>query len=249
MEETELLTSWYYWLILGFACVLCLEHLFILPVFNWVQRRGAANKAEKHWDIRVIVTSLGGGIAIAYVFLRLLPELDDVVHFHIALFGFVVVYGINHFISKVSTRKSADKDYAEDKWRFVVSAVILFIYNVLIVYTMKEHVKHGTANIFKYMFAMILHLFGGDFGLYERQFDHFKSWGRFVLAGAPITGWLILWLCPDFGIHPDILTAVLAGFVMLNVFKEEIPENRHSSFRWFLVGVVFFAVLVMLKLP
>jgi len=247
MIETNLLNGMAFWIILGFAFILCFQHLFISYIFSWINYKADNTNTKKHLNIRIITTSLGGGIAIAYVFLQLLPELDDVYHFHIALYGFVIVYGINHLISKVTSNNGDDKNHAEKRWKFAVSIFILFIYNALIIYTMKEHLKYGTTSIIQFMFAMVLHLFGSDYSLSEKQFFYFNSWGRFVLASAPITGWLILWLAPDFGIHPDILTAVLAGFIMLNVFKEEIPENNHTSFRWFVCGIAIFAALIILK--
>ncbi len=247
MVVTNSLNGWAFWIIAGFASILCFQHIFILYIFSWVQHDANNHSTKNYLNPRVIATSLGGGIAIAYVFLQLLPELDNAYHFHIALYGFVIVYGINHLISKVISSNGDDKIHLEKRWKCVISIIILFIYNALIIYTMKEHLKHGTASIIKFMIAMVLHLFGSDFGLLERQFIYFKSWGRFVLAAAPITGWLIIWLAPDFGLHPDILTSVLAGFIMLNVFKEELPENKHTSFRWFVCGIVLFAVLIMLK--
>ena len=48
------------------------------------------------------------------------------------------------------------------------------------------------------------------------------------------------------GIVVSLLTAFLAGSILLNVFKEELPSNRHSSFGWFTVGLTSYAVLLAL---
>ena len=42
----------------------------------------------------------------------------------------------------------------------------------------------------------------------------------------------------------DALTALLAGFILLNVFSEELPQYDRSDFRWFLAGVVAYALLI-----
>lgn len=43
-----------------------------------------------------------------------------------------------------------------------------------------------------------------------------------------------------------LLTALLGGSILLNVFKEEIPSNRSSSFGWFLTGLTLYAGLLAL---
>ena len=43
-----------------------------------------------------------------------------------------------------------------------------------------------------------------------------------------------------------LLAALLGGEVLLNVFKEEIPTNRDSSFGWFGTGRVFYSLLLAL---
>ena len=40
-----------------------------------------------------------------------------------------------------------------------------------------------------------------------------------------------------------LLTALLGGSVLLNVFKEERPSTGRSSYGWFLTGLVLYAGL------
>lgn len=42
-----------------------------------------------------------------------------------------------------------------------------------------------------------------------------------------------------------LLTAFIGDSTLLNVFKEEVPSNRCSSFRWFTTGLVLYAVLLV----
>lgn len=41
---------------------------------------------------------------------------------------------------------------------------------------------------------------------------------------------------PSHTVVVALLTAFLGGSVLLNVFKEEIPSDRRSSFWWFITG-------------
>ncbi len=43
-----------------------------------------------------------------------------------------------------------------------------------------------------------------------------------------------------------LLTALLGGSILLNVFKEELPSTGRSSYPWFLVGLVLYAGLLAL---
>jgi hypothetical protein len=42
----------------------------------------------------------------------------------------------------------------------------------------------------------------------------------------------------------NLLTALLGGAILLNVFVDELPPERHSSFAWFMAGLVAYAGLL-----
>jgi hypothetical protein len=65
------------------------------------------------------------------------------------------------------------------------------------------------------------------------------------LAGALLGGWLIATLfAPTSTLVVALLTALLGGSVLLNVFKEEIPSSGRSSFPWFLTGLLLYTGLL-----
>lgn len=41
-----------------------------------------------------------------------------------------------------------------------------------------------------------------------------------------------------------LLTALLGGAILLNVFVDELPPERHSSFAWLMAGLVAYAGLL-----
>ena len=43
----------------------------------------------------------------------------------------------------------------------------------------------------------------------------------------------------------NTLTAFLGGAILLNVFIDELPPERHSSFGWFVAGLVAYALLLI----
>ena len=42
----------------------------------------------------------------------------------------------------------------------------------------------------------------------------------------------------------SLLTAFLAGSVLLNVLEQELPDGRSSSFGWFFTGVAAYAIIL-----
>jgi hypothetical protein len=92
---------------------------------------------------------------------------------------------------------------------------------------------------------MGLHFVLTDRGLEEHYRRQFERRGRFFLAGALILGWaLVAIFAPSSTILVVLLTAFLSGSILLNVFKEELPSGRRSSFRWFLTGALLYSALL-----
>lgn len=53
-------------------------------------------------------------------------------------------------------------------------------------------------------------------------------------------------LAPPSTLLVALLTALLAGSILLNVFKQEIPSGSRTSFPWFLTGLTVYAGLLSL---
>ncbi|MGP9852605.1 hypothetical protein ACT3T7_14500 [Halomonas sp. 111] len=84
-----------------------------------------------------------------------------------------------------------------------------------------------------------------DHGLVRHHRDVYLSKGRWVLATAVVVGWL-LGLTVDVS-EPivSLLYAFVAGGIVLNVLKEELPEDRHSRFWPFALGALISTVLLV----
>jgi hypothetical protein len=201
-----------------------------------------AHRASRIADAQV--ASFTGGLAAAYVFLHLFSELDKAHVFIgdriylLVLIGFIVFYGMENNISH------AHESGAEISRRSLMLRLgFASVYNVLLVFTLGEQMPESA--ILSGMFAVTLglHLMAGDVGMMKRFGKNYRSWSRYTLAGALILG-LVLSIVLDPGdLAIDVLTASLAGFIIFNVFHEEISPTRETRFRWFLLGALGFAVL------
>jgi hypothetical protein len=220
--------------------------------------------------------SFAGGLAVAYVFLHLLPEvaegneaigeaLSDVVRptplldlaiFLVALLGFVAFFGLERLADRAGAPRGsgeragsagggarASAGPVAAVYRLHLGSFV--VYNALITYTMPLRVRTGLAFAILFAIAMGLHFVLTDRGLEERYGRDFGPRGRILLAAALLVGWLIAAVAaPTSAVLVALLTALLAGSVLLNVFKEEIPSGSRASFPWFLTGLVVYAALL-----
>jgi uncharacterized membrane protein len=79
--------------------------------------------------------------------------------------------------------------------------------------------------------------------------DHkseYRSKGRWLLTAAILVGWIIGYLTHISEAAIAVLIAFLAGGVVLNVLKEELPEERESRSSTFLLGAGGYAALLLI---
>ena len=205
--------------------------------------------------------SFAGGISVAYVFAHLLPQVaagqealaaTGLTEFVIgeghvwllALLGLVVFYGLEQ--AAVSSREEGD-EASEDRtgpgvfWLHMGS---YGLYNVLVGYLLGEGEGASAAGKALFWTAMALHFFVNDYGLRIHHKERYHRVGRWVLAAAVVTGAAV---GLGWEVHAAVvagLVSFLAGGVVLNVLKEELPEERASRFWPFALGAVGYAALL-----
>lgn len=204
-----------------------------------------------------------GGVAVAYVFLHILPELAaheetfadalpvepitaEAVVYLVTPGGLIVFYGREHAVkvSRGRARTRGDEDAIEaELFRLHIGAFA--IYNALIGYLLVHREASGRGSLVLFFVAMALHFITTDFGLRQDQKARYDHSGRWIISAAVVSGWGIGTLAgvPEFLV--GLLFAFLAGGVVLNVLKEELPEERQSLFWPFLAGAGGYAILLL----
>ncbi|MGY1708736.1 hypothetical protein ACI8AC_04420 [Geodermatophilus sp. SYSU D00758] len=220
--------------------------------------------------------SFAGGLAVAYVFLHLLPEiaegneaigeaLSDVLQptplvdlgiFLVALAGFAAFYGLQRLADERSPAPSRsgtarpggpESRPAEPAGVYWLHLGSFMVYNALITYTMALRLRTGVAFAVLFTVAMGLHFVLTDRSLEEHYPRRFPRSGRLLLTLALLAGWLLdALLAPTSTLLVALLTALLGGSILLNVFKEELPATGRSSYPWFLTGLVLYGGLLAL---
>lgn len=212
---------------------------------------------------RSIWLSIGSGVSVAYVFVHILPDLSEAQEtinrslagelaflehhvYLIALLGLAVFYGLERAakISRQRNQKAGKGDVTEAGifWLHITSFAA---YNALIGYLLLHREQPGVQSLLFFFCAMALHFVVNDHGLRENHKHTYDKIGRWILAAAIICGWVIGsgTELPKAAIA--LLFAFLAGGVVLNVLKEELPQERQSRFWAFALGATIYAALLI----
>ena len=209
--------------------------------------------------------SFAGGIAVAYVVLHLLPQLSagsreisdllgdhfeptpltELALFAIALAGFLLYYLLERLAER---HRDGRRSPQRRRSVFALHVGFLVVYNAVIAYTLPTNWRLDTWFALLFTVAMGLHFVLSDRGLEENYGDQFdRALPRLVLAGGLFVGWTLGALfAPTRTVVVASLVAFLAGGILLNVFKEEIPSARRSHVGWFTFGLVLYAALLAL---
>ncbi|HYG35500.1 MAG TPA: hypothetical protein VEC99_11980, partial [Clostridia bacterium] len=101
-------------------------------------------------------------------------------------------------------------------------------------------------SLLAFAIAMGLHFLVNDYGLNRHHQERYRGYGRWVLAAAVLLGWAVGLLVEVSRAAVVVLFAFLAGGVIMNVMKEEVPETQQSRFWPFAAGAVFYAAFLLM---
>lgn len=208
--------------------------------------------------------SAAGGASVAYVFVHLFPELGGrqehlarasrgvlpFMEHHVylvALVGLAVFYGVEKH--SLASRRRNQEQRGEDRTTddaFWLSITSFAIYNAVIGYLLLRGDLEDITQLVLYALALGVHFVVNDFALAEHHRDAYRRFARWMLALAVVAGWLV-------GIATDVservialVIAFIAGGVILNVLKEELPGERLAQFWPFAAGALAYTALLQL---
>ncbi|MWV27457.1 hypothetical protein [Aurantiacibacter rhizosphaerae] len=207
--------------------------------------------------------SFAGGVAVSYVFLHVLPDIAlhqrefadgmgvgakeaESIIYSLTLAGLAVFYGLERAVkmSRGESRKAGEGDKMGNRVLYL-HLVTYGTLNALIGYLLLHREDAGAWSLGLYFVALGLHFFTADFGMRQDHPEAYDRLGRWVISAAVLGGW-VLGLVVDLSpVLVGCLFAFLAGGIILNVLKEELPEERQSYFMPFVVGVLLYAGLIL----
>jgi uncharacterized membrane protein len=193
--------------------------------------------------------SAASGVSVAYVFLHLLPDVAEASArlrlplpleapaFAIAFAGLIVFYGL----TRAAKRSRGGDGESTSPAVFRLHLVSFAVYNAVIGYLLRAE-EHESLTMFT--LAMALHFAVVDYGLEEDHREPYRRYGRWVIVAAIVAGWAASYAIELPHHVLGALLAFLAGGIMLNVLKEELPDERESRFGAFLAGAIGYAALL-----
>lgn len=194
---------------------------------------------------RSIWLSIAGGASVAYIFLHLIPELiiaresfklfeHELAVFFIALAGLCFIYGMEKY-----AKRSAGTE--RNFWVHISS---YSIYNFIIGHLLINKTEEGLIPLLLFFVAMALHFIVDDYGLLHHHKEKYLHTGRWLISLAILSGGLaaIFFDVSDQVIYGGM--AFISGGIIMNVLKEELPENRKSRYWAFLLGVGLYSTLL-----
>jgi len=214
---------------------------------------------------RSIWLSIAGGVSVAYVFVHLLPELADYQEtfvaaarrrdflsgleahsYLIALVGLATFYGLDRLARQSARQAHAGHDERRTSASvFWIHLTSFAVYNFLVGYLLMHREEADLRGLLIYAVAMALHFVVNDQGLREQHGAVYDRAGRWPLAAAPLAGFLLGMSTTVSPVLLSALFAFLGGGVVLNVLKEELPEDRESKFWAFALGSDGYAALLL----
>lgn len=235
---------------LGAVVVLALIHLFA----SRVRFIDAVPRSR--------LLSFGGGISVAYVFVRILPVLDQgqetverelgpavgslqYQNYLVALAGLTVFLGLERLVQRSRSEQRAVQ--GEDRTSPAVFRLHIgsfAVVNVLFGYLLAERGAEGAQRLLLFGVALALYFLVNDYGLRQQHKDAYRQMGRWVLAVALLLGWGIRQLAAVPDLVLAIILAFVGGGVTFNILKEELPAERESRFWAFALGAAAYAALL-----
>lgn len=205
--------------------------------------------------------SFAGGVSVAYVFVHLLPELAEAQRtveetgapafleqhaYLLSLVGLAVFYGVERAaaVSRRDRRRAGESDETSATvfWLGILSFAV---YNALIGYLLRERLAIGVVEFLFYAVAMGLHFAVNDYGLRAHHGTAYRRLGRWLLAASLLVGWGASAVGELSPVTLAVTLAILSGGVVVNVLKEELPEDRKSRFYAFAVGAAAYSAVLL----
>jgi hypothetical protein len=202
--------------------------------------------------------SFGGGMAAAYVFVHVMPELhsarssfaqsvsvplrfEGMVIYFLALIGFLMFYGLDHLRGLM--RESDQAESTQKGFRLHIGGFAAYVW---VMSYLLMHQPAGTLmSIVLYGVAITLHLMGVAHALHDEHGAKYERTGRFVLAGMAVAGWGVgmLVTLPEYVL--SLLVAFVSGAIIMNSLIMELPSEKDGRFLPFMIGGVVYGLILL----
>lgn len=196
-----------------------------------------------HIHERTFIAPIGAGALAAYIFLHLLPSLEESeTEFGtgitiVVLGGFVAYYGVESYLDN------------RPGHLFGVKIAVGWLYSFLIVYSLPTSFEANPASAVVAALALALHVLQSNTHLGSESPTAFDRVGRYVLASAPLAALALDAVLGTPSVEvAAFLSAFVSGILLLGLFRDELGDGAgQRRFGLFLIGLVAYGSLVGLE--
>jgi hypothetical protein len=209
--------------------------------------------------------SAAAGVSVAYVFVDMLPLMNEKQRLFVeaaqglrlpapefrvhlaALLGFVVFYGLEHLVGarKLAPAPPGEADQEQPTGlRHLLHVGGFGLYNVMMGYLLIEW-STQPVGLALYCGALGLHFLVTDDGLRRDYGASYDRGGRWAMAACIIAGVLVAALTPVSIGALTLVVGFVAGGVVINSLKDELPSPDGGRFLPFLMGSALYAALII----
>ncbi len=205
------------------------------------------------------VLSASSGVAVAYVFVHVLPELsgaretfiastslptqlDGMVVYVFALVGFLFFYSLDH-LSRVARQAVGEGRRRVPNVNIKVGSFAAYV--CLISYLLVNNLENSPLASALYAVAMAVHFLTFDHAFREEDGDGYRRRGHYILAAAALAGWSVGLLV---ALPRDVLALMLgflSGGVLVNSAIVELPSDKGGRLVPFLAGSILYTMVLV----
>jgi hypothetical protein len=208
-------------------------------------------------DRRTIV-SFCAGMAMAYVFVHVMPELhgartsftasvasdlpfEGTGVYLLALVGFLVFYGLDHLRRHLS-EEGAEGEEAQ-AYRVQLGGFAAYV--LMVAYLLVHNLEDTPVSLTLFAVAMSCHFLTIDHSLRDEHGADYVRSGRFVLAGMAVLGWGagVAFALPTYLVALSV--AFISGAVIMNSAIMELPPGKDGRFLPFLAGGLLYGLILL----
>ena len=208
--------------------------------------------------------SFAGGASMGYVFLDIFPELSHAQgalaqadfwllnylenHVYVmALLGLTTFYGLDRWVltSRQSNLAETDVNRA-DIHIFWIHMTAYALLNLVFGYLLIDLGDHSLSQCILFFIAVALHFFIVDQVLREHHRTLYDRQGRWLLTAAILVGAAAGVATQLNEAAVSTVWAFLAGSMILNTLKRELPKAEKTCFWSFLGGATLYTALILL---
>lgn len=193
--------------------------------------------------------SIGGGVAIAYVFVDLLPKLGKSNLLVQSVLAWVFPYMERHvFVMALLGFLLfflVDKTPRFHNKKFQLSLAAYALFNFLVGYAVVDKDNPEVQPLVLFTIAIALHYFTNDYSLCEAHGRMYRKSGRWVLVASLFLGWLTGVTVHISETAVALISAFIGGGVIMNVTRHELPEKNQNSLGAFLLSAAIYTGVLL----